>query len=54
MSKYARIVFEEEIPENTTDDEIKYILLNAIRNWTTQSFQIEDCEISYYPYERQE
>lgn len=53
MVKHARIVFEEEIPDNATQEDALAILLKSIKNGP-QYLTGEDVEISDYPYERME
>ncbi len=53
MVKYARIVFEETVPDNATVDDALAILLKSIKN--AQSYlKGDDVEMSEYPYERME
>jgi hypothetical protein len=53
MVKYARIVFEEEISDNTSSEEALAILLKTMKN-SPNYLSGEDVEISEYPYERME
>jgi len=53
MVKYARVVFEEEIPENMTAKDALIILLKCMKN-AQLYLKEEDVEISESPYERME
>ncbi len=53
MVKHARIVFEEEVPDNATPEDALIILLKSIRN-ASKYLSGEDVEMSDYPYERME
>jgi hypothetical protein len=53
MVKYARIVFEEEIPDNATAEDALAVLLKCMKNAPTY-LKGEDVEISEAPYERME
>jgi|GEM_PF-6793905 hypothetical protein len=53
MVKYARIVFEDEIPEGATSKEALSIMLKMMKNHA-QYLTEKDVEISEYPYERME
>jgi hypothetical protein len=53
MVKYARIVFEEDVPDNATPEDALIILLRSIRN-ASQYLSGEDVEVSDIPYERME
>lgn len=49
--KYARIVFEEEIPEDASEDEITKIIAEAIEDFMMNShMNIDDIEIHERPY----
>ncbi len=51
--KYARLVFEEEIPVNATEEEITEKIRIAIENYTKGfGVSIDDIEISDTPYEK--
>ncbi len=52
MKKYARLVFEEEIPENATNEEIVEKMKECIENYTKDGINIDDVEISESPYMR--
>lgn len=52
MVKYARLVFEEEIPDGTTGKEIVEKMKECIENYTKDGVNIDDIEISDYPYMR--
>ena len=59
MVKYARIVFEEEIPDDATPEDALRILLKSAENYSRIVLSgdhpsTEDVEISDYPYERME
>jgi hypothetical protein len=53
MVKYARIIFEEEIPEDATAEDALVVLLKCMKNAQT-CLKGEDVEISEAPYERME
>lgn len=53
MVKYARVVFEEEIPDNASPEDALAILLKTIKNGPNY-LSGEDVEISERPYERME
>lgn len=53
MVKYARLVFEEEIPDSTTAKDALAILLKSMKNGPLYLTE-EDVEMSGYPYERME
>lgn len=52
MEKYARLVFEEEIPEGMTDDEIVNKMKECIENYIKNGVKIDDVEMSESPYMR--
>lgn len=59
MNKFARVVFEEEIPEDAQIPEIIETLKMSIKNWLKfledkPLEALEDVEMSNCPYERQE
>lgn len=55
MVKYIRLVFEEEVDDGATDEEITERIRKAIENYITgHGVSIDDIEISDYPYMRQE
>lgn len=59
MEKFARVVFEEEIPEDAQLTEIVDVLKTSIKNFLKQLEEeplaaLGDVEISEYPYERME
>lgn len=51
--RYARVVFEEEIPDNATTEQALAIVMKSIKNAPTY-LKEDDVEISEYPYERME
>ncbi len=53
MTKYARIVFEEEISDDMTLEDALTIVLKNIKN-SPSFLTADDVEISEYPYERME
>ncbi len=54
MTKYARLVFEEEIEDNATEEEITEKMRVAIENYTKGlGVSIDDIEISEVPYIRE-
>lgn len=53
MVKYARIVFEEEIPDDATSEYILALLLECMKN-AKLFLSKDDIEISECPYERME
>jgi hypothetical protein len=51
--KYARLVFEEEIPEGTTKEEIVRKMKERIENYIENCvISIDDMEITERPYMR--
>ena len=52
MAKYARLVFEEEISEGTTKEEIIDKMEAYIENYIKNGVSIDDIEISESPYMR--
>lgn len=53
MVKYARLIFEEEIDDKATDEEIVERLRKVIENYTSGfGISIDDIEISEAPYMR--
>lgn len=59
MNKFARVVFEEEIPEDAQIPEIIETLKTSIKNWLKfledePLKALEDVEMSNCPYERME
>lgn len=54
MTKYARLVFEEEIPEGATNEDIVRKMKKCVENYVKDSISIDDIEISEHPYERYE
>lgn len=50
MEKYARLVFEEEIPENATKEEIVRKMKECIENYIKNGVGIDDVEICEFPY----
>lgn len=49
--KYARVVFEEEISESATEEEVEEIMRNVIRNFESYDrLSIDDIEIYETPY----
>lgn len=52
MEKYARLVFEEEIPEGATNEEIVEKIKVCIENYIKNGVNIDDVEISESPYMR--
>ena len=53
MVKYARLVFEEQIDDNATEEEITERIRKAIENYTGGfGVSIDDIEISDAPYMR--
>lgn len=55
MTKYARLVFEVEIPEdNTTNDEIEVLLMEHITEFLSTTRTITPCiEIVDTPYQKE-
>ena len=53
MEKYARLVFEEEIREGATDEDIIRIMKECIENYVKDGVSIDDIEISESPYMRE-
>ncbi len=53
MGKYARLVFEEEIPEGATSEEIVDKLEEYIKNYIKEGVSIDDIEISESSYMRE-
>jgi hypothetical protein len=53
MVKYARIVFEDEIPDNATPEDAMKVVLKSVKNYLDHPSE-EDVEMSEYPYERME
>lgn len=51
MVKYARLVFEVEIPDGASNPEITDGLLNTIGDYIAGDIGINDVEISTNPYE---
>lgn len=51
MTKHARIVFEEEIPDNATLGEAAEIIFRRIESYMLNHPNIEDIEISDSVYE---
>jgi len=51
--KYARLVFEEEIPEGTTSEEIVRKMKECVENYVKDGVNIDDIEISESPYMRE-
>ena len=54
MTKFARIVFEEEIPDNATPEQAMRAVLLGIKNWWGSQPSEEDVEISDTQYEKGE
>jgi hypothetical protein len=59
MVKYARMVFEEEIPDDATPEEALRILSKSMKSYldiilSGDHPSTEDLEISEYQYERME
>lgn len=59
MVKYARMVFEEEIPDNATPEDALRVLSKSMKNYldiilSGDHPSTEDLEISEYPYKRME
>lgn len=54
MVKYARLVFEEEIPEGATNEDIVGKMKECVESYVEDGINIDDIEVSEYPYERQE
>ncbi len=52
--KYARVVFEEEISESATEEEVEEIMRNVIRNFEVNRQSIDDIEIHEKPYAQNE
>lgn len=52
MEKYARLVFEEEIPEGATSEEIVRKMKECIEKYVKGGVSIDDIEISQSPYMR--
>ena len=53
MVKYVRLIFEEEVEDNATDEEIVERIRKAIENYTSGfGVSIDDIEISEAPYMR--
>lgn len=50
--KYARIVFEEEIPEGATSEEIVRKMKECVDNYIKDGVNIDDIEIAESPYMR--
>lgn len=53
MEKYARLVFEEIIPDGATDKDIVEKIRNTIENYIKDGVNIDDIEISESPYMRE-
>ena len=53
MVKYARLIFEEEIPDGTSAKDALDILLKSVKKSPFYLTE-EDVETSDYPYERVE
>lgn len=52
--KYARLVFEEEIPANATEEDITEIIRKAIEEYIKGfGVSIDDIEIADTPYEKE-
>lgn len=52
MEKYARLVFEETISENATNEEIIKKMKECIENYIKNGVKIDDVEMSESPYMR--
>lgn len=52
MEKYARLVFEVEIPGGTTSEEIVRKMKECVENYVKDGVSIDDIEISESPYMR--
>lgn len=52
MEKYARLVFEEQIPDNATKEDIVRKMKAAVENYIKTGVDIDDIEISESPYMR--
>jgi hypothetical protein len=52
MEKYARLVFEEEILEGATSEDIVRKMRECIENYIKNGVSIDDIEISESPYMR--
>lgn len=53
MVKFARLVFEEEIEDNATDEDIVERIRECVENYISGlGVSIDDIEISAYPYMR--
>lgn len=50
QNKYARIVFEKEIPKDESEEEILDIMKNAIHDFIGDHWGIDDVEIHDRPY----
>ena len=52
MEKYARLVFEEDISEGATSEEIVEKMKRQIENYIKTGVNIDDIEMSESPYMR--
>lgn len=52
MEKYARLVFEEAIPEDATKEDIVRKMKECTENYIKNGVSIDDIEISESPYMR--
>lgn len=52
MEKFARLVFEEEVPEGATNEQIVEKIIKCIENYMKYGVSIDDIEITEYPYMR--
>lgn len=52
MEKYARLVFEVEILEGETNEEIVRKMKECVENYTKDGVGIDDIEIAESPYMR--
>ena len=53
MVKYARLVFEEEIPDGTSAKDVLDLLLKSVKKSPLYLTE-EDVEMADYPYEKTE
>lgn len=54
MTKFVRLVFEEEIKDNATPEEALDVILKSVENYMFGHPKADDVEISSESYERQE